>query len=123
MDYNKSYHESVALLFYEVCKSKYKFEKKIAKLKKLAMHKSLYVGSDLTVSNKLTDIEIDLERFDNAVRKSSDCVNFRGTAEVLEEFKLRLYECESLLFKALRSNVACCFCKNVAPDNDTDDDD
>ena len=42
---------------------------------------------------------------------------------ILEEFKLRLYECESLLFKALRSNVACCFCKNVAPDNDTDDDD
>lgn len=109
MEHTKSYYNAVALLFYEIGKSKYEFDQKIAMLKNLCK-KSLYNGANLGVRLELSNIESDLEEFHTRVKAHIDSVNFELSSQVLDEFKFRINECESLLFKALRSNTVCDYC-------------
>lgn len=120
MDYNKSYNKGLALLFYEIGKTKIELDAKIAKLKKLT-GKSAYCAAAVTVTLKLCDIERDLDKYDKTVKSNFDVLNFELTSEVLDELKMRVYECEALLFKALRSTTACSFCKKSCYASDTDE--
>ena len=108
-EYCESYNRGIALLFYEIGKTKTELKIKIEYLKSLTQ-KSFYVGVQHTVANKLGDIEKQLNTFDTSVRLQTNGIKFEECAKQLIEFKLAVYECEAQLFEAIRSNVSCTFC-------------